>query len=422
MMNLALISGGNWNEGANAGVWARNWNNHRTNTNNNVGFRASDYDPSPESPHWADWGHRDGSVLHSGEICGPLNSSIHQETVFMPIRHGNLFDQVANLDALHAAYLKARKGKRMKRPVQEFERNLGANLAQLDQDLCTGTYRPGPYRQFWVHEPKPRRISAPSFPDVVVQHAIYAVIYPIFDRTFCHDAYGCRMGKGHHRASDQVQRFLRASPADSYTLQMDIRKYFYRIDRDILMRQVERRIKDPRLLDLIRAFAQFDEPTGVPIGNLLSQLFSSIYLDDLDQFVKRELKVKRYARYVDDFLIVGVTKDQAHAYRHTIEAWLAQNLHLELSRWTVAPARRGVNFVGFRTWRNLRFIRKHSLCTFSRRLRAGLVPNLVSILGNARHTASHAHLCRRLIHERPDLLAQLPNPVRACVARYERTA
>lgn len=412
MMLLALLAGGNWNNGSIAGVWARNWNNHRVNSNNNVGFRSSDYDSLPDSLSRAHWGHRDGSVLHSGEICGPLNSSIHQETVFMPIRHGNLFDRVANLDALHSAYLKARKGKRRKRPIQAFERDLGANLARLERELQDGTYRPGPYRQFWVHEPKPRRISAPTFRDVVVQHAVYAVIYPIFDRTFCFDAYGCRVGKGHHRASDRVQHFLRASPENSYTLQLDIRKYFYRIDRDILLQQVKRRIKDRRLVDLIRLFAAFDEPAGVPIGNLLSQLFSSIYLDDLDQHVKRELGIKRYVRYVDDILLAGLTREQAHDHRRVIEDWLRQNLRLELSRWTVAPIKRGVNFVGFRTWRRLRFLRKHSLCTFSRRLRAGLVASIVSILGNARRTSSYAHLARRIRAERPDMIPQLPAAVR----------
>jgi RNA-directed DNA polymerase len=337
----------------------------------------------------------------------------------MPIRHGNLFERVADLDALYAAYRTARKGKGRKRPIQDFEKDLGANLLRLERELKDGTYHPGPYHQFWVYEPKPRLISAPEFRDVVVQHAVYAIIYPIFDRTFCHDAYGCRVGKGHHRASDRVQHFLRGSHEGTYTLQMDIRKYFYRIDRKILMEQIERRIKDARLLRLIEAFARFDEPVGVPIGNLLSQLFSSVYLDDLDQMVKRELKISRYARYVDDSLIVGVTKARAHELLREIESWLKKHLHLELSRWTIAPIRRGVNFVGFRTWARLRFLRKHSLYNYSRKLRKGLVPNLVSILGNARHTASHAHLCRRMIQERPDLIVALPRPVSARVTHYQ---
>lgn len=420
MMFFALVAGGNWNNGSNAGVWSRNWNNHRVNSNNNVGFRSADYDSLPDSLSRAHWGHRGGTVLHSGEICRPLDSSIHKETVSMPIRHGNLFDRVATLDALYSAYLKARKGKRRKRPIQVFERDLGANLTALEKELQDGSYRPGAYRQFWVREPKPRRISAPSFRDVVVQHAIYAVIYPIFDRTFCFDSYGCRVGKGHHRASDRVQHFLRASPADSYTLQLDIRKYFYRIDRQILMQQVARRIKDRRLVSLIQSFTVFDEPAGVPIGNLLSQLFSSIYLDDLDQYVKRELKVPRYVRYVDDILLVGLTREQAHDYRRSIETWLQQHLHLELSRWTVAPIKRGVNFVGFRTWRRARFLRKHSLRTFSRRLRAGHTASLVSILGNARHTATHAHLAKRIRTERPELISRLPLTIRNRIQEASR--
>lgn len=325
----------------------------------------------------------------------------------MPTRHHHLFDATFTLENLFWAYYRARRGKRKTLSVKKFEADLGANLAALHAELHNGTYRTQPYRHFMVHEPKPRQISAPAFRDVVVQHAIYAVINPIFDAGFIHDNYGCRVGKGTHRASDAAQRYLRQSPADSYTLQCDVRRFYYSIDRTVLRRLIERKIKDARYVDLMMAFADHGTPVGIPIGNLLSQLYALIYLNPLDHFIKRNLKVARYVRYVDDFILFGLTRPEAEAYRQAISAFLHDHLGLILSRWTLAPVKRGINFVGFRTWRSRRYLRKHSLYRFSRSLRRGDVASLQSIIGNARRTASHAHLTHRARTERPDIAHHL---------------
>lgn len=327
----------------------------------------------------------------------------------MPKRHGNLFDTCFSMEALYAAYERGRRGKRKTFSVMRFERDLGANLQALHTELHAGTYQPQPYRHFMVKEPKPRQISAPAFRDVVVQHAIYAVIYPIFDAGFIHDSYGCRVGKGTHRASDRAQQFLRQSAPGNVILQLDIRKFYRSIVRATLRRLIERKIKDGRLVDLIMRFADDGGDTGVPIGSLLSQLDALIYLDPLDHFVKRVLKVRRYVRYVDDFILWCDSREQAVEHRDAIIAFLADSLALTLSRWTIAPVSRGVNFVGFRTWRKRRFVRKHSLFRFSRSLKAGDVASLNSILGNALRTSSHAHMCRRIREERPELIHQIPS-------------
>lgn len=326
----------------------------------------------------------------------------------MPKRHGDLYASCTSADALWRAYRRARRSKRGKAPVQAFERDLGANIQALADTLAAGTYTPEPYHTFWVHEPKPRLIHAPAFRDRVVQHAIYETVYPIFDRGFIDQSYACRIGKGTHAAADQAQRYLRQSPPGTVTLSLDIRKFFYRVDRTILRRQVEDKIKDKRLINLMMLFADGPEPLGVPIGNLLSQLFALIYLNPLDHYIKRDMKVKRYVRYVDDFVLFGLARADAHDARRQIEEWLAQNLRLELSKWSVQPLPRGVNFVGYRTWRRTRFIRRHSLHTFSRRLRQGHDPALRSLLAHARHTGSHRHLIHRLKQTRPDLAARLP--------------
>lgn len=326
----------------------------------------------------------------------------------MPKRHGNLFDTCFSMESLYAAYRQASKGKRKALTVQRFGDNLGAELARLHHELHSGTYHPRPYRRFLVHEPKTREISAPHFRDTVVQHAIYAVIYPIFDRTFIHQNYGCRKLKGTHAAADQAQRYLRQCRPDDCVLQLDIRRFYYRIDRPILQRLVERKIKDRRIVGLIMAFAENGVPRGVPIGCLLSQLLALIYLSALDHYVKRVLKIKRYVRYVDDFILFGLTKRQARVLKARIGIWLRCTLKLAFSKWTISRARRGVNFVGFRTWRKTRFVRKHSIYRFTKSMKRGFMPGIISILGNAKRTASFGFLFRRLLQCRPELAFQLP--------------
>lgn len=324
----------------------------------------------------------------------------------MPTRHSHLYERL-NEESLYRGYLRSREGKRRFPSTLAFERDLGANIAHLAQELNNGSYQISPYRRFQVHEPKTRDICAPAFRDRVVQHAIYEMVYPIFDRTFIHDSYGCRIGKGTHKASLQAQHFLRGSRPDSYTLQLDIKKYYYNIDRAILRTLIEKKIKDTPFIDLMLSFAEMDEPVGLPIGNLLSQLFALIYLDHFDQYVKRELKVKRYVRYVDDSILFDLDRNQAYELRHQLEEWIDAQLRLKLSRFTIAPVKRGVNFVGFRTWTRYRLVRKHSLYHFNRSLANEDALSLNAIMGNAKGTSSLSHMQNRVWGENPYLLSKL---------------
>ncbi|MCY1347249.1 group II intron reverse transcriptase/maturase [compost metagenome] len=324
-------------------------------------------------------------------------------------RYGHLYEQSFSRAALWQGYVDARRSKAGRRACYQFERHLGAELEALHEELATGSYQPRPYFQFMVYEPKPRQIYAPAFRDCVVQHAIYNTVRPIFDRTFIDQSFACRPGLGTHRAADYAQRALQRAPAGSYTLQLDIRRFFYRIDRQILRRLIERKIKDARLVDVMMLFAQHDEPVGIPIGNLLSQLYALIYLNPVDHYVTRQLKPPAgYCRYVDDFILFGLTREQALEYRQRIVAFLGRELHLELSRSTIAPTRRGVNFVGYRTWAGARFIRKHSLYKARRAIRTGNLPAVVSHLGHARRTHSLRHLINLIREQNHALYRALP--------------
>lgn len=309
----------------------------------------------------------------------------------MPKRHGNLFDKMFTPDALYAAYVSARKGKRKKHAVFLFERNLGANLHRLHHELMSGSYAPRPYKVFHVNDPKPRLIFAPHFRDVIVQHAMYAVLYPLMDKIFHFENFGCRIGKGTHRAANHAQSNIRKSPHGTYILQFDIRKYFYRIDRSILRALWEKKIKDKKVVNFIMMFADYPDKTGIPIGNLLSQLGALVYLHSLDEYIKRVLKVSLYSRYVDDFVLFGLPLNTAIRYKHDIENWLAKNLNLELSKWVIQPVKKGVNFVGFRTWKKTRFVRKRAIFKFKKALKSKMIDSVKSCMSHARHTATYKY-------------------------------
>lgn len=333
-------------------------------------------------------------------------------------RHGRLFESTFSVDSLYQGYLDARRHKRAKRACHQFERRIGAQIQSLHQELMEGVYRPKPYYTFTVRETKPRLIHAPAFRDCVVQHAIYCTIYPIFDRTFIDQSFACREGRGTHKAADYAQRALQQSPRGGYTLKLDIRKFFYSIDRGVLRRQIERKIKDRQLVDVMMLFADHGEPVGIPIGNLLSQLYALIYLNPLDHFVKRDLGVKLYCRYVDDFVLFGLGRDSALRIRGKIVEFLRDSLHLELSKSTIAPTSRGLNFVGYRTWASKRFVRKRALYVARRAIRTSDRDALISCLGHARRTHSLRHVLRLTQSKAPDLYASLPWQLQVIGRRY----
>ncbi|MBN8452266.1 RNA-directed DNA polymerase [Accumulibacter sp.] len=326
-------------------------------------------------------------------------------------RSGHLYEQAFTPDALMAAFHAAARNKHGKRSCFAFERRLARNLDALHQELADGSYRPQPYYSFQVSQPKPRRIYAPAFRDLVVQHAVYAVCGPIFERCFIAQSFACRRGYGTHKAADYAQAALQGSPRGSYVLKLDIRKFFYRIDRRVLREQVERKIKDARFVDLMMRFADYGEPVGIPIGNLLSQLYALIYLNPLDHFIKRTLGVRHYCRYVDDLVLFGLSRQDLLAAKARIVGFL-DGVGLCLSRSTLAPVTRGVNFVGYRTWASRRFVRRRSLYVFRQAIKRGRLEAVVSILGHARRTHSLQHMLRTLRENGRDLYRRLPKVYR----------
>lgn len=307
-------------------------------------------------------------------------------------RIGFLYDQICTFDNLLKAFYKARKGKRNNLNVAAFEVNLEPELFQLLDELKNGTYQPGAYRTFYIQDPKKRMISAAPFRDRVVHHALCNIIEPIFENTLIADTFANRKNKGTHAGIRRCQSFMRRYP---YVLKADIRKYFPSIDHDILKAIIARKIKCPRTLDLIHLIidnSNLQEPTldyfpgddlftiasrrkGLPMGNLTSQFFANLYLSPFDHFVKEELGILGYVRYVDDFVLFAGDKGRLHQVKEAARDFLAHQLRLQLhpKKCEVFPTRGGITFLGQRIFLTHRRLSRDNVLRFRRRLRHRLI-------------------------------------------------
>lgn len=327
-------------------------------------------------------------------------------------RAGQLYESIANQEALLLAFYRARDGKRSHRACFEFDRNLGTNLAQLEAELQSGSYRPHQCNRFWVTDGlKPRLIEAPAFRDLVVQHAVFAAVGPLLERRYIATSFACRVGKGTHQAADWLQAAMRRAPRAAWVLHVDVRKFFYSVDRQVLAALLERVIKCRRTLDLMALFAHREAPAGIPIGNLLSQTFANLYLNSLDHFCKRTLKARDYGRYMDDAIMLAPDRATGEQWLHRIRQHLAL-LDLEISHYALQPIRRGANFVGFRTWASARFVRPHVVSALRRDAQRWHIEGVVSRLGHARRTCSFQPLLSYLKDRHHDLYQQLPHALR----------
>ena len=302
-------------------------------------------------------------------------------------RHGNLWPNIIDFENLMLAARNAQKGKRYQHNVLTFNYHLETELLALQRELTSKCYIPGNYYTFHIYEPKQRMISAAPYRDRVVHHALCNEIMPIFERTFIADSYANRLGYGVHKA---LQRFTKFARSSRYVLQCDIQKYFPSIDHQILKATLRRKLKCLDTLWLIDTIIDhsneqipvqnlfpgdtlltiLERKRGLPIGNLSSQFFANVYLDKLDHYIKEQLKVKKYVRYVDDFSLFSDDKLFLTDARLAIEDFLTQfRLKIHPIKSQLFETRKGANFLGFRVLPDRIRVRKENLRRGRRRLR-----------------------------------------------------
>ena len=296
-----------------------------------------------------------------------------------------MYDKICDLNNLLVAHKKVTKSNKNKLSSLRYFYFLENNLLTLENQLSEENYKIKPYKHFIVTDPKRRQVSAPAFEDRIVQHSLVSVIEPIFDRTFIDDDYACRNDKGTHYAQRRVKKFLQGARTfhgkdkDIFILKCDVKKFFGSISWDILLEIVFKKIKDKRTYNLIEKIITnhsmygennnpkicqqglFEEKTedppvstqnrtGLPIGNLTSQLFANVYMNELDQYVKHKLKEKWYGRYMDDFFVISADKEHLKQIKTEIDSFLRDRLKLNLhpKKSFIQNVKYGVCFVGYR--------------------------------------------------------------------------
>ena len=236
----------------------------------------------------------------------------------------------------------------------EFNEYQHTNMELLKNSILNKTYECSKYLYFVVHEPKMRTIHAPGYQDKIVQYAINFVLRDLYEPKFIHHSYACIRNKGNRNAVNALQGFLRKVENDNdytdpYVVSMDVSKFFYTTDRDTLKKILNRQIRceDTKWL-LFKILDGSPEPTGLPLGNLTSQLFANILLNEIDQFVKHDLKEKYYLRYADDSYIIAKNREHANQLKeYMIEAYSIIGLTLNPKKTVIYPARKGITGLGF---------------------------------------------------------------------------
>lgn len=302
------------------------------------------------------------------------------------MRENLSFEYLYSMGNLTLAWRKARKGKTKKQDIIEFEKNLEKNLIALHYELKKSAYFPRPLKTFILRDPKTRKISKSHFRDRIVHHALINIIGQKFQKSFIHDSCANQIGKGTFFALKRFEKFSRKISANFsrgvFCLKADIKHYFEEVDHAILMSFIKRKISDEKTLILIekiitnsekkreRVTPNFKTEKGMPLGNLTSQFFANIYLNELDYFVKHKLKVKYYIRYVDDFVIFHSSKKQLEEIKKEISKFLQEKLKLSLhpQKSRIIPLSRGIDFVGFRIFKNFKLLRKRNIRTMRKKI------------------------------------------------------
>ena len=311
------------------------------------------------------------------------------------IEFGHGFEEIIGLENLLESWKEFLKRKRKRKDVQEFSLSLMDNIVQLHQDLTNHTYNHSPYQAFRINDPKPRQIHKSIVRDRLLHHAIHRTLYPFFDRTFIGDSFSCRIGRGTHKALNQFRQFgYKVSKNNTQTcwiLKCDIRKFFENINHEILLSILKKYISDPNIIWLLeKVIKSFSSVSGrgLPLGNLTSQLFVNIYMNEFDQWIKHHMKAKHYIRYADDFVILSHDKPGLEELLPKAGDFLSETLKLDVhpDKVFIKTLASGVDFLGWVHFSDHRVLRTTTKRRMFKRIKKNLAPEILnSYLGLLKH-------------------------------------
>jgi len=321
------------------------------------------------------------------------------------------FEEVISVENLLGSWKEFLKGKRTRKDVQIFSLDLMENIIGLHQDLSNYQYCHGLYQAFRINDPKPRQIHKSSVRDRLLHRAVYRFLYPFFDRLFISDSFSCRLNKGTHKAINRFRAFAYKvslnNTRTTWILKCDISKFFENINHKILLDLLGQYILDKDVISLLTQIVKsfsYAPNRGLPLGNLTSQLLVNIYMNEFDQFVKYELKVKYYIRYADDFTVFSRDKSWLEELLPRIDGFLTEKLKLTLhpSKISIRTLASGVDFLGWVQFSDHRVLRTSTKRRMFKKLDLSKNKNtLNSYLGLLKY--GHTHKLRKRIYEKVNI-------------------
>lgn len=311
----------------------------------------------------------------------------------MPIK--NIFPKMSSFESMLQAEKDTRSGSRYGKDELLFWEDYEGNLHEISERIQNLDFPPDRYRSFYVYEPKLRKIICSDYTTKVIQRAAYNALKPLVCKGFISDTYSCIEERGQLKAMQRLAKdvnYAYDSGRDWYYLKMDVEKFFYRIDHEILMKIIRKKIGDRKAVRLMEHYiCEASMPFGLPlgvtnpmdidekdmlwdvgitIGGGLSHLYSNMYLDPLDQLAKREIGIKKFYRYADDMIILSEDKGQLHTYKRELSDFLWDELRLRLnSKTAIRPISQGMEFVGYRVRPHKVTLRKSTSLRMKRNLK-----------------------------------------------------
>ena len=303
-------------------------------------------------------------------------------------RYKNLWDKFISMENLELAAKKAVQSKKNKPETKFFLKHKTELLKKLQKTLNDGKFTTSPYKTRRIFEPKERLIYIlPLYPDHIVHHALINILGPIWQSTFIKDSYACIPGKGLHRASKAIMRFVRKY---KYVLQCDIRKFYPSINHKVIFNIIKKKIADTKLLTVLRDIIwSCGNETNLPIGNLTSQWMGNVYLNELDHFVKEQLCCRGYIRYWDDFCLFSDNKGILHEYEFKLRKFVFDKLKLIFSKSAIRAVANGVAFIGYRHFKKFIIMRRYGAKKIRKNILNVAIHNDKSELTSDRLAAYH---------------------------------